>query len=109
MKRLLAQLHLPLDSQIPFIHRVLGETVGPMDGSVFSFRRAGELINAYALWETLEPVTLGRGATGKIVVYPHTPEIWQHLNAGETLFWLLPEYIDPISAQILEPLTEVTA
>lgn len=85
IRPLLALLHLPEDAEQSFIYRVLDENVGPMDGSLFTFRRHGEEIKAHALWETVDPVTIGRGSVGTVAIYPHTPELWTHLKAGQTL------------------------
>ncbi|GBF04190.1 hypothetical protein DAERI_010362 [Deinococcus aerius] len=98
---LIARLHLPSDASTAFVYRAFGDNVGAMDGEIFSFQRAGETIQAYAWWETVEPVTLVRGEVGTIAIHPMNPELWQHLKAGQTLNWAFTSW----SAQILHPLS----
>ena len=61
---LLARVHLPDDRTTSFIYRCFGDNVGAMDGSVFNFHRAGEPVNAYAWWETLDPEVIELGEAG---------------------------------------------
>ncbi|MFC3603261.1 hypothetical protein [Deinococcus soli (ex Cha et al. 2016)] len=82
---LLARLQLPEDRTTSFIYRRFGDNVGAMDGSGFSFQRAGEPVNAYAWWETLDPEVIGRGGHGVIRIVPMTPDLWTHLKPGTSL------------------------
>ncbi|MVN85372.1 hypothetical protein GO986_01145 [Deinococcus sp. HMF7620] len=101
---LLARLHLPLDHRLPFIFSGCGDKVGPMDGSVFTFPRGGDLVNAYAWWHTSESEVIGRGATGVIRLMPMVPDLWAHLKAGQTI-----ELLHAIlAAQLIQPLTETS-
>ncbi|MCD0165504.1 hypothetical protein [Deinococcus sp. 12RED42] len=99
---LLARVHLPEDRTTSFIYRCFGDNVGAMDGSVFSFHRAGELVNAYAWWETLDPEVIGRGGHGVIRIVPMTPDLWTHLKPGMSLAMTL----ERLHAQVTQSLME---
>ncbi|MCD0156846.1 hypothetical protein [Deinococcus sp. 6GRE01] len=99
---LLARVHLPDDRTTSFIYRCFGDNVGAMDGSIFSFQRAGELVNAYAWWETLDPEVIGRGRHGVIRIVPMTPDLWTHLKPGTSLAMTL----ERLHAQVTQSLME---
>ncbi|MCD0161372.1 hypothetical protein IHN63_08630 [Deinococcus sp. 6YEL10] len=99
---LLARVHLPDDRTTSFIYRCFGDNVGAMDGSIFSFQRAGELVNAYAWWETLDPEVIGRGGHGVIRIVPMTPDLWTHLKPGTSLAMTL----ERLHAQVTQSLME---
>ena len=99
---LLARVHLSEDRTTSFIYRCFGDNVGAMDGSVFSFHRAGELVNAYAWWETLDPEVIGRGGHGVIRIVPMTPDLWTHLKPGMSLAMTL----ERLHAQVTQSLME---
>ncbi|UBV43226.1 hypothetical protein LAJ19_03140 [Deinococcus taeanensis] len=99
---LLARVHLPFERATPFLYRRFGDNVGAMDGSIFSFQRAGEPVNAYAWWETLTPEVIGRGRHGVIRIVPKTPDFWTHLKPGTSLA-MTPE---DLHAQVTQSLME---
>ncbi|MCD0175255.1 hypothetical protein IHN32_04750 [Deinococcus sp. 14RED07] len=99
---LLARVHLPFERTTPFLYRRFGDNVGAMDGSVFNFQRAGEPVDAYAWWETLDPEVIGRGGHGVIRIVPMTPELWGHLKPGTSLAMTL----ERLQAQVTQSLME---
>ncbi|MFN4249418.1 hypothetical protein [Deinococcus sp.] len=100
---LLARVNLPEDDWRPCLMQKLDDPyMGPMDGSVFSFHRAGELVKAYAWWETLDPEVIGRGGHGVIRIVPMTPELWTHLKPGTSLAMTL----ERLHAQVTQSLME---
>lgn len=100
---LLARVHLPEDDRRPCLMQKLDDPyMGPMDGSVFSFQRAGEPVNAYAWWENLDPEVIGRGGHGVIRIVPMTPDLWTHLKPGTSLAMTL----ERLHAQVTQSLME---
>ena len=99
---LLACVHLPDDRTTSFIHRRFGDNVGAMDGSVFSFHRAGELVKAYAWWENHDPEVIGRGGHGVNRIVPMTPDLWTHLQPGTSLAMTF----ERLHAQVTQSLME---
>ncbi|GGL12414.1 hypothetical protein [Deinococcus radiotolerans] len=83
---LLARVHLPEDDRRPCLIQKLDDPyMGPMDGSVFSFHRAGELVKAYTWWENHDPEVIGRGGHGVIRIMPMTLDLWTHMKPGTSL------------------------
>ena len=76
--------------------------IGPMDGSVFHFHRAGEQVSASAWWETLDLEVIGRGGHGVIRIVPMTPDLWTHLKPCTSLAMTF----ERLHAQVTQSLME---
>lgn len=99
---LLARVHLPLDHAAPFLYLKFDQYLGPMDGSLFAFSRAGERLQVYAWWETAGPEVIGQGGHGLIRIVPMTSPLWQHLKTGASLELIF----ERLHVQVTQPLTE---